>query len=55
MSFGELKITFPYLPSLFTKGPTMRDPTKPPKGNMDTEMDHSNVKENSLMYSLNLL
>lgn len=39
----------PYLPNLFTKGPTKRDPMKPPKGNMDTVTDHSNVKENSLM------
>lgn len=55
MSFGELKIIFFYLLSLFIKGLIMRDSTKFLKGNMDIEMDYSNVKENSLMYLLNLL
>lgn len=35
----------PYLPSLFTNGPTRRDPRKPPNGNMDTVTDHSRVRE----------
>lgn len=33
-----------YLPNLSTKGPTRREPMKPPKGNMDTVTDHRSVR-----------
>ncbi|KAG7227101.1 hypothetical protein INR49_022448 [Caranx melampygus] len=34
-----------YLPSLFTRGATIREPKKPPSGYMDTDRDQSRVKK----------
>lgn len=33
-----------YLPSLLTRGATIKEPKKPPRGNMDTESDHNRVR-----------
>lgn len=39
-----INVTY-YLPSLLTRGATIREPKKPPSGYMDTERDHSRVRK----------